>query len=601
MDPTLASLLRACKDEPFDDARRLVLADWLEEHGDDRAELVRLELAFERRWSVPWKEEPDAEAVYLRVQRLCRANAERWLGPARRWYRSAFVVGGFVWIAATARQLLDHPPTDLPAHVVPWLERLNLLAGPDGLDDVLVSPMLGLFSQLSAGGSLAPLDGREARLLLSNPALGRVRVLDLGNRIDADCAEAMARCDHLGSLLDLDLSHNPLTDAGAAALAQAPWLSGLSRLDLGHTHLSSAGAAALARSPRLGRLTHLSLAGIRLEEESSRLLADSPALESVAHLSLSQAVSADRPSAFRALAESPHLRPAVLDLYGVDLGEAGAAALVGGRLLERLEHLYLFCNAFPSGATVAALLGSERLAGLESLHLDDLDDDGCEVLASSGHFDHLRHAEFFYGLVGPAGAAVLGRARRLSRLASLSMHNHPLGPDGLRALAEGPGLAALRALSLTETFPDAEGVRALAGSGAAARLVRLKLSGNGLGDAGAAALSRLGAGAMLVELDLSDNGVGPEGAAALAGCAGLASLPILKLQSNRLGDEGVAAVVRSPHLTRLAYLDVSDNGLTPVGGRSLLDWPRREGLVALLVDDLGLPEEMQERVRVTIS
>jgi uncharacterized protein (TIGR02996 family) len=41
--PELESLLLGCKDAPDDDAPRLVLADWLDDHGDhDRAEFVRL-------------------------------------------------------------------------------------------------------------------------------------------------------------------------------------------------------------------------------------------------------------------------------------------------------------------------------------------------------------------------------------------------------------------------------------------------------------------------------------------------------------------------------------------------------------------------------
>ena len=38
----LSALLRACKDEPEDDAPRLVLADWLQERGQlERAEYIR--------------------------------------------------------------------------------------------------------------------------------------------------------------------------------------------------------------------------------------------------------------------------------------------------------------------------------------------------------------------------------------------------------------------------------------------------------------------------------------------------------------------------------------------------------------------------------
>src|SRR4051794_13387946 len=41
----LVGLLAACKDAPEDDAPRLILADWLEEHGEGaRARLVRLQV-----------------------------------------------------------------------------------------------------------------------------------------------------------------------------------------------------------------------------------------------------------------------------------------------------------------------------------------------------------------------------------------------------------------------------------------------------------------------------------------------------------------------------------------------------------------------------
>src|SRR4051812_46037564 len=85
MDPTLAALLRACKDEPFDDVRRLVLADWLEEHGDpDRAEFVRLQLALHDLWG----DEPGSVEQEHRRDELLRRNRRRWLGPAAEWYHA---------------------------------------------------------------------------------------------------------------------------------------------------------------------------------------------------------------------------------------------------------------------------------------------------------------------------------------------------------------------------------------------------------------------------------------------------------------------------------------------------------------------------------
>src|SRR5262245_49641697 len=43
--PELLGLLAACKESPDDDAPRLILADWLEEHGEpERARFIRLQL-----------------------------------------------------------------------------------------------------------------------------------------------------------------------------------------------------------------------------------------------------------------------------------------------------------------------------------------------------------------------------------------------------------------------------------------------------------------------------------------------------------------------------------------------------------------------------
>src|SRR5262249_33011777 len=214
MDTTLSGLLRACKDEPFDDVRRLVLADWVEAHGGaDRADLVRLQLALDERGG----DEPESAAQEVRRDRLLRANAERWLGPAPQWYSRAELKRGFVSIDATPRQLLDHPPEDLPADVIAWLEELDVEHDSDGHDDVLVSSMLGLFGRLELSGDYDDDDQRmgerEVGLLLSNPALEAVRVLLLRwNEIDGDCAQAMARCDRLAGLHELDLDCNPLGD-----------------------------------------------------------------------------------------------------------------------------------------------------------------------------------------------------------------------------------------------------------------------------------------------------------------------------------------------------------------------------------------------------
>src|SRR5262249_33243318 len=70
--------LQAILDDPEDDARRLVYADWLDENGDpERAELIRVQCELARGVE-------DGErlvALKTRERALCRANGERWLGP----------------------------------------------------------------------------------------------------------------------------------------------------------------------------------------------------------------------------------------------------------------------------------------------------------------------------------------------------------------------------------------------------------------------------------------------------------------------------------------------------------------------------------------
>src|SRR5262249_29891094 len=72
----LSGLLQACKESPEDNAPRLILADWLEEHGDsDRAEFIRLQLAREGR---DWLD-PVLGPIDGRLHEL-RPAEEGWLG-----------------------------------------------------------------------------------------------------------------------------------------------------------------------------------------------------------------------------------------------------------------------------------------------------------------------------------------------------------------------------------------------------------------------------------------------------------------------------------------------------------------------------------------
>ena len=71
------TFLRQIREEPADDTRRLVYADWLDEHGDaDRAEFIRGQVRLAA--MEPWDD--GYTGLDVRCRQLERAHPE-WLGP----------------------------------------------------------------------------------------------------------------------------------------------------------------------------------------------------------------------------------------------------------------------------------------------------------------------------------------------------------------------------------------------------------------------------------------------------------------------------------------------------------------------------------------
>jgi uncharacterized protein (TIGR02996 family) len=100
-DPTLTALLETCWENLDDHTPRLVLADWLEEHGAaDRAEITRLEAAL--------KDADRHGNEWLRLRRrwkdLLAAQQREWLGPALadalKATEALVFCGGWLWEVA---------------------------------------------------------------------------------------------------------------------------------------------------------------------------------------------------------------------------------------------------------------------------------------------------------------------------------------------------------------------------------------------------------------------------------------------------------------------------------------------------------------------
>jgi uncharacterized protein (TIGR02996 family) len=147
--PRLLALLEEARLSPHDDAPRLVLADWLEDHGDGaRAEFLRLQCL-----------SPLKAAAQERCRALLDRHGGAWLGPLWRWPPR-----GLAW----HRGLLTLRPPALGDHrgaleALPWVDTVLLaVCCRDGLRDAA-----GLLA--AAGVNHAGLDlkqpFREAALL----------------------------------------------------------------------------------------------------------------------------------------------------------------------------------------------------------------------------------------------------------------------------------------------------------------------------------------------------------------------------------------------------------------------------------------------------
>ncbi len=225
----LLALLAAYKVNPDDAVRMLVLADWLEEHGDPllaaRGEFVRLQSQAHR--PAGGKE---------RERELLRQYGDLWLGPLRAVAESYVWHHGLLHLGVKEAVLLGEAAQGLTAGDFAWVE----------------------------GVTVSPLSPAGAAHLASLPWLRALATLELRDGVGDEGAAALAASPHVGNLRTLLLRLNRIGDSGVAALAQSPHLGKLSVLSLAYNAFRDLGAQALAASPHLAHLRQLNLEGNRL-------------------------------------------------------------------------------------------------------------------------------------------------------------------------------------------------------------------------------------------------------------------------------------------------------------------------------------------------
>jgi uncharacterized protein (TIGR02996 family) len=202
-------LLKDIADHPDSDGPRMLYADWLAHHGQEaRAEFISIQCSLA---TLPRDETCAAELV-AREQQLLGLYRDEWLKPFRLCLDVAasepityHFHRGLVeeLCGVSASRFLGHAAALF--ELAPTLRRLRL----------------------------SPVTAGDLRALLASPFAGRLLFLGLDRTgLDDDAVALLADAAGLARLVDLDLSHNRISDAGADVLLAAVRPPGLRRLGL---------------------------------------------------------------------------------------------------------------------------------------------------------------------------------------------------------------------------------------------------------------------------------------------------------------------------------------------------------------------------------
>lgn len=378
---------------PADREVRLVFADWLEENGDPRGELIRLQIQLEE-----------------------MKPSDRGYGTVRKKERALF----------KEHSLFGR----LPNRVSDWEFRAGFIEKIELTLTAFLKHAGEIFEHNPVQHAVLKAKSAKLEKIAQVPELSRLRSLELrSNHLGNAGLRTLLESPHLTNLESLTVYSNGITNEGVAQLARNPNLSGLTELKIAWNHIDDAATELLLDSPVFGKFTSLRLDG-NFTDHTLRLLSGTERFGSLRSLTLQNFFGYEDEDVN--LADGYAFDPRSMASFS----EAGLRAFGASVSESPLEELGFRRNLRPGFAR--ALADSPRLASLTHLDLGwcDVQDDDVVLIAR-----HLRNVEELHlegNAISNRGANALSESPILENLRKLYLTGNRIGPQGVDAMLDSP-------------------------------------------------------------------------------------------------------------------------------------------------------------------
>lgn len=366
---------------PADRDVRLVFADWLEEQGQARGELIRLQIQLEK------------------------------MKPGER---------GYATLRKKERALFNESP---PYGDRPGISGWEYRAGFVEKIEMTLTALLKNAAEIFAHSPVqhVTLKARSAKLekIAQIPELSRLRSLELrSNQLGNAGLRTLLSSPHLTNLESLTVYSNNISNEGVAFLAQLPNLKMLTELRIAWNEINDKATESIVESQTLGEITSLRLDG-SFSDQTLRLIAGSPRFRNLQKLTL----NGDYSDELRSPAISGFSDRGLQEL-STGVFDTSITELSFQRNLRRG-----FARAFEN---------SPRLCSVKRLILGWCAVEDDDVVLMSRHLKEVEELHLEGNRISTRGANALAESPMLENLKKLYLTDNNITAAGVNALIESP-------------------------------------------------------------------------------------------------------------------------------------------------------------------